>query len=161
MTPESTRAFLISAVRTFIGRVRGRPGVRRVALIGSVATAKRDPKDADLLVWVDDGADLAALATAARQLQGQAQGRNCGADIFVVDPGDAYLGRTCPYRECRPGIRASCRARHCGRRPYLNDDLDVLDLPADVIAAPPLDLWPRVIARAELPPDIRELADAL
>ena len=84
---------------------------------------------------------------------------DAGATL-IVDPGDAYLGRTCPYRECRPGIRTSCRARHCGRRPYLNDDLDVLNLPADVIAAPPLDLWPRVIARAELPPDVRELADA-
>jgi hypothetical protein len=161
MTAESIRGFLISEVRTFVTRVRAVPGVRRVALVGSLATAKADPKDADLLLWVDDGADLAPLAHVARQLKGNAQRRNSGADIFVVSESGAYGGRICHYRDCRPGIRGSCPARHCGHRPYLCDDLHVLKLTANIIAAPPLDLWPDVVVRAHIPDDIRELAAAM
>src|SRR5688572_26213252 len=157
MTAESTRGLLIAEVRTFVMRVRRLSGVLRVALIGSLTTAKQNPKDADLLVWIDDGADLAPLAAAARQLKGKAQSRNCGADVFMVNSNDAYLGRTCHYRDCRPGIRTSCRARHCGRRPHLCDDLHVLKLRREVIATPPLDLWPSVVVRARLPEDVREL----
>ena len=52
MTSASNRPLLIAEVRTFVTRVRDLPGVRRVALIGSLATAKQNPTDADLLVWV-------------------------------------------------------------------------------------------------------------
>jgi len=76
MTTESIRAFSIGKVRTFVTHVRAIPGVRRIALVGSLATAKANPKDADLLVWVDDGADLAPLAGVAGQLKGKAQSRN-------------------------------------------------------------------------------------
>jgi hypothetical protein len=57
-------------------------GIRQIALIGSLATAKSQPKDADLLIWLDDDADLASLAAIGRQLKGRAQSRNGGADIF-------------------------------------------------------------------------------
>src|ERR1700683_3992682 len=123
MRAESIRAFLIGELLTFVTRARTTPGVRRVALVGSLATAKASPKDADLLLWVDDGADLAPLAAIARRLKGKAQSRNSGADIFIVNAKAEYLGRICHYRDCRPGIRISCRALHCGRRAHLCDDL--------------------------------------
>jgi hypothetical protein len=110
---------------------------------------------------VDDGVDLAPLAAVARQLKGKSQGRNSGADIFVVNARGAYQGRICHYRDCRPGIRLSCRAQHCGRRPHLCDDLHVLQLPADLIGAPPLDLWPDVVVRARIPDDVRKLIVAM
>jgi hypothetical protein len=63
-----------------------------------------------------------------------------------------YLGRICRYRECHP--RALCRARHCGLRDHLNDDLDLVALSGELIAAPPIGLWPDVIRRVPVPPDV-------
>ncbi len=154
-TSESTiRAVLLAEVRQFVEYARFFSGVRRIALIGSLATQKNDPKDADVLVTVDDNADLTHLATAGRRLKGHAQSKNRGADIFLADPSDNYIGRICHWRECRPGIRASCDARHCGQRPFLHDDLDDVTLHASLINAPPLQLWPKIVRRAEIPDDV-------
>ncbi len=159
MTPsaEPLRAFLIAEVRDFVTRVHDLPGIRRLALVGSLATPKIKPKDADLLIWVDDGLDLTRLAAAARTLKGRAQGRNSGADVFIVNPGGEYLGRICRFRDCRPGIRGSCLALHCGRRPHLCDDLQVLRLPFAVIQSPPVVLWPTPAIHAPVPEDVQEL----
>lgn len=152
---ESTiRDKLLSEVRRFVERARACPGVRRIALIGSLATDKENPKDADVLITVEDDADLAKLATASRRLKGQAQSRNKGTDIFLADPSGNYIGRICHWRECYPGIRTSCDARHCGRRAYLHDDLDDVMLDTTLINSPPLELWPRIVRRAELPGDV-------
>jgi hypothetical protein len=148
---------LLSEVRQFIEHARSCPGVRRIALIGSLATAKDDPKDADVLVIVNDDADLTPLATAGRRLKGHAQSRNKGADIFLANPSGKYIGRICHWRECRPGIRASCDARHCGRRAFLHDDLDDVTLDASLIKTPPLELWPKIVRRVELPGDVETL----
>jgi hypothetical protein len=148
------RDFLLSEVLHFVERARGCSGVRRIALVGSLASDKEDPKDADVMVTVEDDADLTALATAGRRLRGRAQSRNKGADIFLADPSDNYIGRTCHWRECYPGLRASCDARHCGRRAFLHDDLDAVTLDAALVKAPPLELWPTVVRRAQLPSDV-------
>lgn len=148
------RAFLLTEVRRFAERARAYPGVRRIALIGSLARDKDDPKDADVLVTVDDDADLTSLATAGRRLKARAQSRNKGADIFLADPSGNYIGRTCHWRECQPGIRASCDARHCGRRAFLHDDLDAVTLDPALIKTPPLELWPKIVCRVELPSDV-------
>jgi predicted nucleotidyltransferase len=153
-TELTIRAVLLSEVRQFVARARFFPGVRRIALIGSLATHKDDPKDADVLVTVDDDADLTHLATAGRRLKGHAQSRNRGADIFLVDPFGNYIGRICHWRECYPGVRASCDARHCGRRAFLHDDLDDVTLDASLIKTPPLELWPKIVRRAEIPDDV-------
>ena len=148
------RDALLAEVRFFVERACSCPGVRRIALVGSLATDKQNPKDADLLVTVDDDADLKPLATAGRRLKGHAQSRNKGADIFLADPAGNYIGRICHWRECYPGKRMSCDARHCGRRPYLHDDLDDVTLNASLIKAPPLELWPKIVRRTELPRDV-------
>lgn len=128
---ESTiRTVLLSEVRQFVEHARFFPGVRRIALIGSLTTGKTYPKDADVLVTVDDDADLTHLAAAGRRLKGHAQSQNRGADIFLADPSGNYIGRICHWRECYPGKRMSCDARHCGRRPFLHDDLDDVTLDA-------------------------------
>jgi len=51
----------------FVRSARMLPGVRRIALIGSLATDRVDPKGVDILVTVDDDADLAPLAPLARR----------------------------------------------------------------------------------------------
>jgi hypothetical protein len=151
---EAIRSFLLSEVLRFVECACACPGVRRIALVGSLASDKENPKDADVLVTVEDTADLTALAAAGRKLKGRAQSRNKGADVFLADPSGNYIGRTCHWRVCHPGVRASCDARHCGRRAFLHDDLDAIMLDAALIHMPPLELWPAIVRRAQLPSDV-------
>jgi hypothetical protein len=127
----------------------------RIALVGSLVTSKAIPKDADVLVTIDGAMDLAALARVGRRLKGSAQTINLGADIFLADVTRRYLGRICHYRECYP--RVACLARQCGRRQYLNDDLQVVTLSKELLAAPPVDLWPNVVRRVTVPADVEAL----
>lgn len=149
------RPVLLDAVRDFVREAGGLEGVLRIALVGSLATDKPVPKDADVLVTIDAAMELAALARAGRRLKGRAQALNLGADIFLADQDGRYLGRICRYRECH--MRVLCRARHCGDRQHLNDDLDVVTLSKGLIAAPPVDLWPSVVRRTAVPPDVETL----
>ena len=148
------RPGLLSAAAEFVARARELPGVERIALIGSILTAKAQPKDIDLLVSVGDPCDLESLARYARRLQGHAQSIGAGADVFLSDSSGAYLGRTCPWRTCRPGVRAGCDAHHCGRRPFLHDDLSTVALPRALAHEPPVEIAPRVVVRAEVPADV-------
>ncbi len=152
----SRRARLIAEALAFVQAACQLPGVTRIALIGSLTTGEPEPKDADLLVTVAEDMDLAPLATLGRKIQGHAQSFNRGADVFLADPRGHYLGRTCPWKRCGPGIRARCDALHCGRRPYLHDDLETIRLSRELIAAPPIELWPQVIARMAAPEDLEQ-----
>ncbi len=152
------RAPLLQAVLQFVRTARTIEGVLRIALVGSLATPKPLPKDADVLVTIEDGLDLGQLATAGRRLKGTAQQMNLGADIFLADVRGDYIGRICGYRECHP--RVACRARSCGmrgQRDHLKDDLDIVTLSRELIASPPADLWPAIRRRASLPGDVEEL----
>src|SRR3954468_7086618 len=86
------------------------------------------------------GSPTTRTAARARRLQGATQQFNRGADVFLADEAGRYLGRTCPWKECRPHVRLSCDALHCGARPHLHDDLRTIQLPATLVASPPLDL---------------------
>lgn len=152
---DAPRRHLLSAVLAFVLAARACPGVVRIALVGSLATTKPIPKDADVLVTIDEPMDLTPLARAARRLMGQCQSINLGADIFLADQASRYIGHICHYRECHP--RVACRAQHCGRRQHLNDDLHVVRLDHGLIAGPPLVLWPQVTRRGSLPDDVEEL----
>ena len=50
-----------------------------------------------------------------------------------------------------------CRARHCGAVPHLNDDLDMVTLSTDLIATPPIELWPEIVARVDVATDVEHL----
>lgn len=43
---------------------------------------------------------------------------------------------------------------HCGQRLYLHDDFEDIRLNKDLIAAPPIELWPQVVTRVPVPEDI-------
>ena len=153
-TESPLRQFLLLEALNFMRAASQLPGVLRIALIGSMTTDKADPKDIDLLLTVADDLDLSHLASAGRRLK-DTQGRNSGADIFLLNPRGEYIGRTCQWRECAPGIRMACRADHCGRRPYLYDDLRVIKLTPALVSAPPLQLWPAVVSHGALPGDVQ------
>ena len=82
-TSQNQRAGLLEGLQRFVSGARSVAGVRKIALVGSIVTDKRNPRDIDLLVVVADDADLAPLATHARRLQGHAQSLNRGADVFL------------------------------------------------------------------------------
>jgi hypothetical protein len=138
-------------VLDFVRAAKSCPGILRIALVGSLATDKPVPKDADMLVTIDPGIDLSSLARIGRRLKGTAQTINLGADIFLADETGRYIGRICHYRECYP--RVACRALHCGGRQHLNDDLQIVTLDPALIALPPIDLWPRIARRVAVPAD--------
>jgi hypothetical protein len=152
---STPRPHLLEAVLTFVRSARSTPGVLRIALLGSLATDKPMPKDADVLVTIDAAVDLSPLARLGRCLKGTAQTINLGADIFLADSAGRYMGRICHYRECRP--RVACRALSCGRRQHLNDDLHIVTLRPTLVSAPPIDLWPRIVARCAVPTDTHAL----
>jgi hypothetical protein len=152
----STRARLITETLAFVRAASQLPGILRIALIGSLAAEEQDPKDVDLLVTVADDTDLKPLASLGRRLAGHAQSFNRGGDVFLADARGHYLGRTCPWRDCRPGLRQSCDALQCGQRPYLHDDLKTIDLAKSLIAAPPIELWPQIVARLLVPKDVEQ-----
>ena len=149
------RVYLLNLVLQFVREAALCPGVMRIALVGSLATLKPIPKDADVLVTMEVETDLAQLARAGRRLKGQAGSANLGADIFLCDPAGRYFGRVCGYRECH--LRASCYAIHCGRRQHLNDDLGEVDLSLDVTLSPPFLLWPRVERRKPAPEEVERV----
>ncbi len=154
--PTVERTRLIAEVLAFVRSAQRLPGITRIALIGSLTTSKADPKDIDLLVTVADDTDLAPLASLIRKLQGHAQQMNRGGEVFLADPQDKYLGHICQWKVCAPGVRMRCDALHCGQRHYLHDDLKAIKLAPSVLAAPPLELWPQVIARVPIPQDIEQ-----
>ncbi|HEY3475321.1 MAG TPA: hypothetical protein VGK56_11970, partial [Anaerolineales bacterium] len=82
---KDVRAFLLTEAFRFIERIVEIPGVRRVAMLGSILSSKTDPKDVDLLITVDEDADLTYLAKSARRLKGMAQSKNKGADVFLAN----------------------------------------------------------------------------
>jgi hypothetical protein len=151
------RAVLLSEVLEFVGRTRNCPGVTRISLVGSLTTEKPNPKDVDVLVIVDDEADLTLLAAAGRRLKGRAQSHNAGADIFLANPSGKYIGRTCHWRECWFGKRVSCDAQHCGKRHFLHDDFGAIKLEPVIVMKPPIDLWPMVVRRVQVPADVEEV----
>jgi predicted nucleotidyltransferase len=151
---EDVRAFLIAEVFRFIERIVAIPGVTRIAMLGSLLSSKANPKDVDLLITVDDEADLTALAKSARRLKGITQSKNKGADVFLANSAGHYIGRICHWSRCGPQFRATCDARSCGRREYLHDDLDDINLDSLVVKEPPLEIWPTVIYRQSVASDL-------
>jgi hypothetical protein len=88
-------------------------------------------------------------------VKGSGERRDATDRLFLADETGRYLGRICHYRECHP--RVACLAQHCGRREHLNDDLHVVTLSKDLLAGPPVELWPNVVRRLTVPADVEAL----
>lgn len=151
---EDVRAFLLTEAFRLIERIVAIPGIKRIAILGSLLSSKPNPKDVDLLITVDDDADLTFLAKAARRLKGMAQSKNKGADVFLANSAGQYIGRICHWSRCGPHFRATCDARNCGVREYLHDDFDDIKLDARLVKEPPLEIWPSVVARQSVASDL-------
>jgi len=60
-----------------------------------------------------------------------------------------------------PRGRQTIDALHCGRRLYLHDDLQAVSVSESLIAAPPIELWPRLVTRVPVPQDLERGLSAL
>ncbi len=148
------RDVLLDVGKWFFDQAKLLTEVEQIALVGSICTAKKKPKDIDFLVNIRSGADIKALATLARKLQGRIQKGNLGADVFIVEDGK-YIGRACHYKEPWPRVVCRQRALHCSlERNYLCNTANNFQLKKDVIEKPALILWPSLIINAELPGDV-------
>ncbi len=156
ITPDK-RTDLCAAVLEFVEKTQKLSGVESIALLGSLTTDKRIPKDVDLLVTINDSAPIETLAKYKRSLLGKtmATGDSCGADVFVCDTQQKYLGRMCSYKDCHP--RVACNGRSCGASTYICDDLHIVTLDDTLLKAPPITLWPDLIERVDPPQDVKEL----
>lgn len=162
MKENFRRETLISAALEFAANACRVRGVVRIALVGSITTKKPHPKDVDVLVTITDSADIEALAKRGRQLKGKMQAVESGADIFLADIDGNYIGRTCRWKDCRPGLRQACEADSCGRVQYLYDDLRNVSLPRKVTEHPPVVLYPELAISKDLPDDLlRAIARSL
>jgi predicted nucleotidyltransferase len=159
-TTEGHRPQLLDALRRFVAAVRQIAGVRRVALLGSIVTAKPNPKDIDVLVIVADDADLTPLAALARRLQGQVQSFNRGADVFLADERGTYIGRTYHWRECRPGVRqfVRCPSLRSAAISPRRSRCHYVDQHRGAVAA--RHALAKVERRGELPKDVEEVVAA-
>jgi hypothetical protein len=157
--PPAVRPTLLAEAAAFVGAASRLPGVRRIALVGSIATDKAFPKDVDLLVTVDDEADLDPLGNAGPPADGATPEHRAGSGRRRV-PGRSSRplpGPNVSLKRCGPGIRVSCDAEHCGRRASLHDDLQTVRLPHTTVASPPVEVWPRPILHAAgVAHDVRE-----
>lgn len=152
---DSLRLHLLREVRRFVQSASQLKGVTRLALIGSLVTEKNTPKDADVLVTIDETVDICSLAALGRKLKGRAQSRGSGADVFLCASIGEYLGRTCSYKDCHP--RMACLGRQCGRGTRICDDLENVHLDAKIVSDPPLELWPAIVKRACVPGDVASI----
>jgi hypothetical protein len=108
------RPHLLEAVLAFVRAARSTPGVLRIALLGSLATEKPVPKDADVLVTIDAPMDLDPLARLGRRLQGTAQTINLGADIFLADAAGRYWAASVTTARATHASRVERSAAACG-----------------------------------------------
>ncbi len=155
--PNTDRGALLLAAAAFVEKARGFEEVLQVALIGSLATKKTNPKDLDLMVSVAPESDLKRLAKLGRQTQGRVQRGGLGVDIFLVENGK-YIGRTCSYREPNPRMLCTQRRLSCDLdRCFLCHTSESLTLKNDVVEDPPIILHPAYSARVEVPDDVKRL----
>ena len=150
------RERLLQELPWFVKSVSKVPGVRKISILGSITTDKEDPKDIDFLVMVEDTAHLEPLARLGRKLSGHAQQFGHGGDVFLSDTQGTYIGRTCHWRDCGPGIRVSCDALNCGQRHYLHDDLKAVTLTAETVRNA-MELWPHLESCSGLPSDLEKV----
>lgn len=146
---------MLEVLGKFLSSLKALECVERIGLTGSITTQKTEPKDIDIVVCTVVGSDLSELATIYRKMLGSLQSIGRGIDIFIFEKG-SYIGRPCHYRECCPGIRLSCKADHCGLRPYLCDDLKVVELYSTTLTGLPVQLHPRGWCLDDVPQDVKD-----
>ena len=153
MQTKNFRPPFIKNIFFFVELAKKIQGVKKIAIIGSITTSKKKPKDIDLLVTIDNTINIKKLAAAGRKLTGKqmAVGDSSGADVFLANEAGAYLGRTCHYRQCH--LRMGCMGIRCNGG-HIMYDLHIINLDKSLVLNPPVEIYPKVVIRKQLPKDL-------
>lgn len=90
----SDREHLLAAAEWFVEEASKLEDVNQIALVGSLCTDQKKPRDLDLLVTVRPDASIKALGKLKRKLQGKISRGSMGSDVFIME-GGCYIGRAC------------------------------------------------------------------
>ncbi len=159
LSSNTDRGALLLAAKWFFDKAIKLETITRIALIGSICTGKKHPKDIDILVTLAPGAEIAPISKLKRQMSGRIQRGLLGADIFLLEEG-RYIGRPCRF--CEPHPRAACThdGLRCNfNRPFLCDTSHSFELKDEVITSPPITLYPEFQARVNVPADVQIVFD--
>lgn len=157
----SDRAHLLGAAKWFVGEAAKLEEVERIALVGSLCTDQRKPRDMDLLVTISPGSSLTRIAKLKRKLQGRISRSSMGSDVFIAENG-RYIGRACQYRDSWPRVECSKSRLRCAEgRPGLCDTSANFSLDQKVVDRPSVILWPEAKEYTEVPADVHEFVSGL
>jgi len=156
---DTDRGALLLAAKWFFNRATKLESVTRIALIGSICTDKKNPKDIDILLTIAPAADIAPISKLKRQMSGRIQRGLLGADIFLAEEG-SYIGRPCRFREPHPRVGCAQDGLRCDfNRPFLCDTSCSFELKKEVITSPPIILYPRLLTAGKIPADVQAVFD--
>jgi hypothetical protein len=155
INPNTDRGALLLAAKWFVDRAKNLEPVKQIALVGSICTDKRNPKDIDIVLTIAAGADIAPLSKLKRQMQGRIQRGLLGADVFLVEEGQ-YIGRPCRFREPHPRVACAHADLRCSLdRAFLCDTSATFTLKDKLLASPPIVLYPEFQTNVSVPADVR------
>lgn len=152
---DTDRGALLLTAKWFFERAIKLESITRIALIGSICTEKKNPKDIDLLITVTSGSDITPISKLKRQMAGRIQRGLLGADIFLMEEGQ-YMGRPCRFREPHPRAACGHEGLRCDfDRPFLCDTSCAFSLKKELLNSPPIILYPKFRASIEVPKDVQ------
>lgn len=156
---NTDRGALLLAAKWFFDKAIKLETITRIALIGSICTGKKHPKDIDILLTIAPDADIAPISRLKRQMSGRIQKGLLGADIFLMEEG-RYIGRPCRFREPHPRVACAHDELRCNiNRPFLCDTSCSFELKNEGITSPPITLYPEFQARIKVPADVQVVFD--
>lgn len=158
---ETDRSALLQAAKWFLENIFKRDDIEKIAFLGSICTNKKYPKDIDILVYLKPGADIESIAALKRKFQGRIDRGTMGADIFLAENGK-YIGRACCYKE--PWVRAVCAQQKlcCNRdRIFLCDTSQSFALKPEIVANPPVVVYPDFSTESAIPNDLKEMIESV
>jgi len=114
-------------------------GVEEIAAFGSYVTAKPEPRDLDLMVFISKQTNIPRLAKCARRLTPIYH----GWEVFLFEANTRhYLGRICFRKQC-PSRSVDCAMPGCGAIPLVRVIPDFTFDPAQAFTHRPEVLWRR------------------
>lgn len=158
---NTDRGALLLAAKWFFDKAIKLQSITRIALIGSICTEKKHPKDIDILLTIAPGADIAPISKLKRQMCGRIQRGLLGSDIFLMEE-ERYIGRPCRFREPHPRVACAQDGLRCDfDKPFLCDTSCSFELKNDLINSPPITLYPKFQARVNVPADVQIVFDLI
>ena len=154
INPNTDRGALLLAAKWFVDRAKKLESVKQIALVGSICTNKKNPKDIDILLTIATDSDIAPLSKLKRQMQGRTQRGLLGADVFLVEEGQ-YIGRPCRFRDPHPRVACAHDGLRCNLdRAFLCDTSAAFKLKNELLTSPPIILYPEFQAKISVPADV-------